>query len=145
MGGSSGKVRKLNPKTLKELQECVDVDFTVQEIEGWFREYRTSLRKGLDKLTVTEFQDVYNSVFDGDAAEFTKHLFRTFDSDGDGFVDFKEFIVGLCVSGSDNADTRLRWAFKMYDCDGNGFITRGEMASMLKVYPVLKKLQKYFF
>lgn len=36
-----------------------------------------------------EFREVYNSVFDGDADEFVKHLFRSFDMDKDGYVDFK--------------------------------------------------------
>ena len=45
--------------------------------------------KGETKLTMREFREVYNSVFDGDADEFVKHLFRSFDMDGDGYVDFK--------------------------------------------------------
>lgn len=132
MGSSKSKVRKLNPKTIKELQQNVDVDFTRDEIEQWFREYQGSLRKGLNKLTMTEFMEVYRSVFDGEPDDFVKHLFRSFDADKDGYVDFKEFIVGLCVSGSENVDTKLKWAFKMYDLDGNGSITRDEMAGMLR-------------
>ncbi|KAL4235607.1 Guanylate cyclase activator 1A [Mactra antiquata] len=132
MGGSKSKVRKLNPRTISELQKNVDVDFTREEIEEWFKEYQSSLRKGMNKLTMKEFEEVYNSVFDGDASAFVQQLFRSFDMDKDGYLDFKEFIVGLCVSGSDNLETKLQWAFKMYDIDGNGSISREEMSSMLK-------------
>lgn len=132
MGSSKSKVRKLNPKTVAELQKNVNVDFSKEEIESWFRDYQASLGKGMSKLTMKEFKEVYNSVFDGDASLFVSHLFRSFDEDQDGFVDFQEFIVGLCVSGSEKPDTKLKWAFKMYDIDGNGSISREEMASMLK-------------
>jgi neurocalcin delta len=133
MGNSKSTVRKLSPKTLSELQKNVDVDISKEEIEEWFREYQSNLGKGMSKLTMKEFREVYNSVFDGDADVFVSHLFRSFDEDNDGFVDFKEFIVGLCVSGSDKPETKLKWAFKMYDLDGNGSISREEMSSMLKV------------
>lgn len=132
MGSSKSKVKSLNPKTVADLQKNVDVDFTREEIEEWFREYQASLGKGMTRLTMKEFKEVYNSVFDGDASAFVEHLFRSFDMDMDGFVDFKEFIVGLCVSGSEKPETKLKWAFKMYDIDGNGFVSRTEMASMLK-------------
>lgn len=130
---SKSKLRRLNPKTLKELQKHVDVDFTRDEIDEWYREYKSNLDKGMSKLTIKEFKDVYSSVFDGDATSFVMHLFRTFDTDGDGFVDFKEFIVGLCLSGSEVMDKKLKWAFNMYDIDGNGTISPDEMRHVLKV------------
>lgn len=140
MGSSKSKVRKLNPKTLKELQKNVDVDFTKEEIENWYREYQTSLKQGKNQLTMNEFKEVYNSVFEGDATSFVEHLFRSFDSNHDGFVDFKEFLVGLCVSGSDNLEKKLKWAFRMYDIDGNGSISRAEMTGMLQaIYKMVNR------
>ena len=139
MGSSKSKARKLNPKTIKELQENLDVDFTREEIEQWFREYQSSLGKGMNKLTMKEFMEVYRRVFKGEPDAFVSHLFRSFDADNDGFVDFTEFIVGLCVSGSEKMETKLKWAFKMYDLDGNGSISRHEMTEMLKVSPLSNK------
>ncbi|XP_053394761.1 neurocalcin-delta B-like [Mercenaria mercenaria] len=129
---SKSKLRKLCPKTLAELRTNADVDFTPEEIEEWFREYHSKLDKGRSKLTVKEFKEVYNSVFTGDPTSFVEQLFRCFDTNGDGFVDFKEFIVGLCVSASDQLDKKLEWAFKMYDIDGNGTISKEEMTSIFK-------------
>ncbi|XP_052280785.1 neurocalcin-delta-like [Dreissena polymorpha] len=111
MGSGRSKVRQLDPKTLTDLQNTVD-------------------GKGKSKLTKQKFRSVYNSVFDGDADEFVGHLFRSFDSNQDGFVDFKEFIVGLCVSGSEKPETKLKLAFNMYDQDGNGSISREEVSPM---------------
>jgi Ca2+-binding EF-hand superfamily protein len=127
------KLRKLNPKTLAELQKNVDVYFTADEIQEWFQEYQSNLNKGMAKLTRKDFKEVYNTVFHGDATSFVDQLFRCFDIDGDGFVDFKEFIVGLCVSSSENSETKLKWAFNMYDIDGNGMICKEEMVHIIKV------------
>jgi len=43
MGSAKSKARKLNPKTVKELQTNLGVDFTREEIEEWFREYQATL------------------------------------------------------------------------------------------------------
>ncbi|XP_052280747.1 hippocalcin-like protein 1 [Dreissena polymorpha] len=84
--------------------------------------------KGKSKLTKQKFRSVNNSVFDGDAEEFVGHLFRSYDSNQDGSVDFK-------VSGSEKPETKLKWTFNMYDQDGNGSISREEMSNMLKRNP----------
>lgn len=129
-----GNTKSLSPKAISELHKSVDVDFTRNEIDEWYSEYKSKLGDGMSKLTMNEFKAVYNSVFAGDASAFVEHLFRSFDTDKDGFVDFKEFVVGLCVSGSDEYETKLKWAFRMYDVDGNGSISRKEMADLLEVH-----------
>ncbi|WAR22996.1 HPCL1-like protein [Mya arenaria] len=127
----AGKSR-LPPQTLSELQANVDVDFTHEEIQQWYHEYLKTTGRYKTRLTREDFQRVYDSVFVGDSRDFVGHLFRTFDLNNDGYVDFKEFIVGLCVSGSERVDRKLGWAFRMYDTDGSGAITREEMTIMLK-------------
>ena len=65
-------------------------------------------------------------------------LFRIFDRDGDGSIDFKvhealvikevniftdtlkEFMIATDMTRSGEAEEKLRWAFKMYDKDGSG-------------------------
>lgn len=125
------KMQKLRPDAIAELQRHEDVDLSRKEIEEWYAEYETNLDEGFTKLTVNVFQKIYNRVFIGDASTFAYHLFRSFDLDGDGYVDFKEFIIGLCVSGSKNLDKKVNWAFKMYDINGNGKISKKEMITIL--------------
>ena len=91
------------------------------------------MKAGQTELTKEEFIKVYNSLFVGDASDFAEQVFRTFDTDKSGTVDFKEFLVGLCVSGSTNFNTKLQWAFQMYDINGDGYIAWDEMRHIISV------------
>lgn len=131
--GNNSSTKKLNPKTLEELKKNIDVEFSKDEIQDWYCEYRKYLRRGNTNLDKTAFVKVYNNLFCGDASEFAEHVFRTFDYDGNHSVDFQEFILGLCISGSEDTKKKLSWAFKMYDIDHNGYISREEMTKIIKV------------
>ena len=47
-------------------------------------------------------------------------MFSSFDNDGDGFVDFKEFMTGFAVFKKGSVEEKLKWALSMYDLDKNG-------------------------
>ncbi|XP_052075245.1 neurocalcin homolog isoform X2 [Mytilus californianus] len=131
MGNQSSK-KQINPKTIADLRNHIDVEFSKDEIQDWYKDFRQYLRHGETELDKTAFIKVYNSLFYGDASEFAEQVFRTFDHDGNNSVDFKEFILGLCLSGSENAEKKIKWAFNMYDIDQDGYITTEEMTHILK-------------
>ena len=41
------------------------------------------------------------------------HVFRTLDTDGNGYLDFKEFIMANDLIAAQNKEAKLSWAFKM--------------------------------
>ncbi|KAL6443409.1 hypothetical protein ACFW04_002929 [Cataglyphis niger] len=57
-----------------------------------------------------------------------------FDADGNGEVDFKEFIHGVSqFSVKGDKESKLRFAFRIYDMDNDGYISNGELFQVLKM------------
>jgi serine/threonine-protein phosphatase 2B regulatory subunit len=55
-----------------------------------------------------------------------------FDADGNGEVDFKEFIQGVSqFSVKGDKLSKLKFAFRIYDMDNDGFISNGELFQVI--------------
>ncbi|XP_069127867.1 neurocalcin homolog [Argopecten irradians] len=122
-----------SPKTMKELKQVLSEEYNNEEIQTWYDEFKASLPRGQSSLPMEAFIKVYNRWFEGDSANFAERVFRVFDTDGNGQVDFKEFMMGIYVSGSPmDEERKLDWAFRMYDMNGDGYISREEMQYMFK-------------
>uniref|UniRef100_A0A9J2P5Z6 EF-hand domain-containing protein n=1 Tax=Ascaris lumbricoides TaxID=6252 RepID=A0A9J2P5Z6_ASCLU len=83
-------------------------------------------------LTEAGFQKIYKQFFpQGDPSDFASFVFKVFDENKDGAIEFHEFIRALSITSRGNLDEKLHWAFKLYDLDNDGFITRDEMLSIV--------------
>jgi len=86
------------------------------------------------QLTRDKFLEVYSSFFpQGNADKFCEHVFRTFDSDNSGKIDFKEFLQAINITSSGKPEQKLEWAFNMYDVNGDGTIEPSEMSEIIGV------------
>ena len=77
---------------------------------------------------------MYSTFFPaGNPDQFCEHVFRSFDKDNSGKIDFKEFLLAINITSGGNPSQKLNWAFAMYDIDGNGTIEKNEMVEIIKV------------
>ncbi|XP_036995271.1 calcineurin subunit B type 2 [Artibeus jamaicensis] len=61
-----------------------------------------------------------------------QRVIEVFDTDGNGEVDFEEFIVGTSqFSVKGDEEQKLRFAFSIYDMDKDGYISNGELFQVL--------------
>jgi Ca2+-binding EF-hand superfamily protein len=143
---------KLSPQQLDELQKSTHFD--KKELQQWYKGGADALpasgtymelvltspaHTGFLKdcptgiLTKEEFQKIYRQFFPfGDPTSFADYVFKVFDSDKSGTIDFKEFICALSVTSRGKMEDKLDWAFQLYDIDGDGKISYEEMLAIVE-------------
>lgn len=111
--------------------------FSEKEVKQWYKGFLKDCPNG--QLTEQGFLRIYKQFFPrGDPSKFASLVFRVFDENKDGSIEFEEFIRALSVTSRGSLDERLVWAFKLYDVDNDGFITRDEMYNIVDaIYQML--------
>ena len=64
--------------------------------------------------------------------ELINDLFKAFDIDVTGLLDFRELFIGLCLLCSESREDRLRCMFSIIDSNGSGRISREELDTFVR-------------
>uniref|UniRef100_A0A8C3XUT8 EF-hand domain-containing protein n=1 Tax=Chelydra serpentina TaxID=8475 RepID=A0A8C3XUT8_CHESE len=106
-------------------------DLQAVEIHHWYKKFMTECPSG--QLTEHEFKQFFGlRGLDPAANEYIEQMFRTFDMNKDGYIDFMEYVAALSLVLRGKMEQKLRWYFKLYDVDGNGCIDRHELLNIIK-------------
>ncbi|XP_077019244.1 recoverin [Tamandua tetradactyla] len=126
MGNSKSGV--LSKEILAELQ--LSTAFTEEELCAWYQAFLKDCPSG--RISLQQFASIYAKFFpDADPKAYAQHVFRSFDANSDGTLDFKEYVVALHMTTAGEAQRKLEWAFSLYDVDGNGAISKNEVLEIV--------------
>jgi len=104
--------------------------FDADEIRRLGKRFRKLDLDNSGSLSVEEFM----SLPELQQNPLVQRVIDIFDADGNGEVDFKEFIEGMSqFSVKGGKDSKLRFAFRIYDIDNDGYISNGELFQVLKM------------
>ncbi|CAH1271817.1 NCALD [Branchiostoma lanceolatum] len=133
---TAGRRKKLGSFELRRLilQLTRITYFNEEEVKEWYKRFMKDCPDGL--LSEHYFLRYFMKSFKMGGLEekgtLARQIFRTFDRDASGSVDFREFIIGLSTLLRGTTVERLKWIFNMYDLDSNGSVTKGELIRVLK-------------
>uniref|UniRef100_A0A3P8RCX9 Dynein axonemal assembly factor 10 n=1 Tax=Astatotilapia calliptera TaxID=8154 RepID=A0A3P8RCX9_ASTCA len=110
---------------------CQALDtFDADEIKRLGKRFKKLDLDNSGSLSVEEFM----SLPELQQNPLVQRVIDIFDTDGNGEVDFKEFIEGVSqFSVKGDKEQKLRFAFRIYDMDKDGYISNGELFQVLKM------------
>ena len=71
---------------------------------------------------------------------FTEQIFRVYDQDKNGMLNFREFLIGLSIVKRSPIQDKLYTLFTFYDMNSSGSISRYELDTMMKMVESIKKI-----
>merc|ERR1712029_107774 len=92
------------------------------------------------KMKPKDFREMMSKALPKkDASKMEKHVFRIYDSNNDGYIDFTEFMLIFFIMSDGTPEEVLTKIFRVFDVNSDGTITQKEMTKLIKdMYGLLK-------
>ncbi|RPA75783.1 EF-hand [Ascobolus immersus RN42] len=138
----------VEPEVMRKLSQ--ETSFDNQEIEALYEQFKCiaatefpndPLRLGgaISRPTFDKCFIPNNSQRPAAPNLIYDRLFHFYDTNGDGLIDFSEFLTGLAALQSKNKPERLRRVFRGYDLDDDGWVSREDFLRVFKAFYALSK------
>jgi len=136
MGSSNGKP-VLRPEDIAALAKSSGLDET--QVKQSFDAFVTEHPDG--KMKPKDFREMMAKALPKkDASKMEKHVFRIYDSNNDGYIDFTEFMLIFFIMSDGSPEEVLTKIFRVFDVNSDGSITQKEMTKLIKdMYGLLKE------
>lgn len=102
-----------------------------QEVDEQYENFLAKHPEG--KITKKEFKRMIQQCYPKtDTDKLESHIFRMYDANGDGYIDFREFMMILYVMSSGTPQENLKQIFRVFDINNDGAIQLKEMCKIVK-------------
>ena len=103
---------------------------TRDEVTARYEEFLKTHPNGC--ISREEFSEMIRTCYPGTETEaLEKHIFRMYDTNMDGYIDFKEFMVLLYIMSAGTPEQNLEQIFRIFDINGDGTISWKEMRKIV--------------
>nr|XP_021139268.1 visinin isoform X1 [Columba livia]XP_021139269.1 visinin isoform X2 [Columba livia] len=120
----------LSKEVLEELK--TSTKFSEEELCRWYESFQRQCPDG--RISRADFEKIYGTFFpNSDPQGYARHVFRSFDTNDDGTLDFREYIIALHLTSSGKTHLKLEWAFSLFDVDRNGEVSKAEVLEIITV------------
>jgi len=112
---------------------------TKEEVRDAFNAFVAEHPNG--KMKPKDFREIMSSALPKeDASKMEKHVFRIYDTNNDGYVDFVEFMIVFFILSDGAPEDVLTKIFRLFDVNSDGKITKKELTRLVKdMYGLLKR------
>uniref|UniRef100_A0A7N5JQ28 Visinin-like n=1 Tax=Ailuropoda melanoleuca TaxID=9646 RepID=A0A7N5JQ28_AILME len=126
----------LSKEILEDLK--LNTKYSEDELCKWYESFQKQCPDG--RISRSDFEKIYANFFpNSDPKIYARHVFRSFDTNDDGTLDFREYIIALHLTSTGKTNLKLEWAFSLFDVDRNGEISKNEVleiiAAIFKMIP----------
>lgn len=116
----------------------VDIDYiaknTAMDKTQVENQYQSFLKKHPDgRISRKSFHTMMKECYPGaDTEKLERHIFRMYDSNKDGHIDFREFMIVLYIMSNGSPEENLKQIFRVFDINNDGTITLKELQKIVR-------------
>ena len=124
--------RTVKPKLSEEEISFISEQTGLQR-EKLLEKYKRFLRKHPSgKLDFSGMKTMLSeSLPEADTSGLVEHVWRIYDTNLDGEIDFREFMLALSVMSKGSAEGNLRQIFRLFDVNSDGRLEREELSRVV--------------
>merc|ERR1712079_117076 len=85
------------------------------------------------RISRKSFHSMMKEGYPGaDTEKLERHIFRMYDTNKDGHIDFREFMIVLYIMSNGTPQENLKQIFRVFDINNDGFISLKELQRIVK-------------
>merc|ERR1711892_1600456 len=125
MGSKNGKP-ELREEDITTLSKSSGLDEV--QVKEHFERFVEEHPEG--RMKKKDFREMMEKALPkSDAGKMEKHMFRIYDVNDDGYIDFVEFMIVYYIMADGQPEEVLKQIFRVFDVNSDGSITKKEMTT----------------